>query len=494
MSENFRKYIKRDPPTHLSIKFRCAKLHRQVDPATGETTYHHNTIYDVFKWRGWKETDIDKGTGSVPEYKNDWHIFWADKEWVHCDYDKVHLEVHQRVNHFRNHYELTRKDLLIKNLKRLRRQLEKEGKWEEETMNITPITFVLPMEYAMFVDEFRKSGAENPKKKDGNCWIMKPVGRSQGSGIFLMNKLSQIQQWRPTSSTFEGGHGPPVKKQTAPGEKEEDDSSAPEVYVVQRYVENPMLVGGKKFDLRLYVLVTSYQPLTVYMYREGFCRFSLTRFSMANIRDSKNAAAHLTNIAVQKQTLASRAAYQRTGAKWSMSKFKQYLLMNNPPEKVNALMMEIENVIIHSLLSVQKIMINDKHCFELYGFDILLDSNFKPQLIEVNASPSLTANTQADADMKFTLLDDVLTIIDVEKYLDGTERNVGGFRMIYYDNQRLENDSGDVFTSILGTNVDRNEEFKKLAKERASKLNPAEKKAAAAADVPQTQEAMMRWN
>jgi len=41
-------------------------------------------------------------------------------------------------------------------------------------------------------------------------------------------------------------------------------------------------------------------------------------------------------------------------------------------------MTNIETLIVRSLMSVQKIMINDKHCFELYGFDILIDQEFKP--------------------------------------------------------------------------------------------------------------------
>ena len=60
-------------------------------------------------------------------------------------------------------------------------------------------------------------------------------------------------------------------------------------------------------------------------------------------------------------------------------------------------------------------LINDKHCFELYGFDVLFDSNLKPWLLEINASPSMTGNTAHDIELKMNLLDDVFSVLDMEK-------------------------------------------------------------------------------
>jgi len=71
----------------------------------------------------------------------------------------------------------------------------------------------------------------------------------------------------------------------------------------------------------------------------------------------------------------------------------------------------IKDIIYVSLKSVQNVIINDKHCFELYGFDVLIDTNLKPWLIEVNASPSLTTTTESDTILKMGLLNDVFDIV-----------------------------------------------------------------------------------
>ena len=121
-----------------------------------------NTVADVLAARGWEEVDDD----------NTWDFVWADRDWIYAAFDKMHLDQWQRLNHFRNGRELCRKDLMAKNLKRRRRTLEKEGKFDEaQSYDFIPTTFVLPREYSMFVEEF---------KKTGGVWIMKPIGSAQG--------------------------------------------------------------------------------------------------------------------------------------------------------------------------------------------------------------------------------------------------------------------------------------------------------------------------
>jgi tubulin polyglutamylase TTLL1 len=73
-----------------------------------------------------------------------------------------------------------------------------------------------------------------------------------------------------------------------------------EAYVISRYVDKPLLVGQKKFDLRIYVLVTNYRPLKVWLSTLGFARFCNVKYSN-DISEIDNMMMHLTNVAIQKK-------------------------------------------------------------------------------------------------------------------------------------------------------------------------------------------------
>ncbi len=117
--------------------------------------------------------------------------------------------------------------------------------------------------------------------------------------------------------------------------------------------------------MRIYCLVTSYTPLTAYLYRTGFARFTHHRYT-TNVEDIQNNYVHLTNVAIQK---TSENYDERLGGKWDLRGLKLFLMSKYGNEKVS----------------------------------------------ESFASPSMTANTPSDYEMKIGLLDDTFTCLDLEK-------------------------------------------------------------------------------
>ena len=117
---------------------------------------------------------------------------------------------------------------------------------------------------------------------------------------------------------------------------------------------------------------------------------------------------HLTNVAIQKK---GDEYNQDHGSKWSIENLRFYLEQTKGKAATDKCFDDIKNIIYISLKSVQSVIINDKHCFEMYGYDVLIEDNLKPWLIEVNASPSLSTTTDSDRKLKMSVMESVFNIV-----------------------------------------------------------------------------------
>jgi len=308
---------------------------------------------------------------------SDWNVMWMG---VHLKpYMMQGMNKFQKVNHFPRTYEITRKDKLHVNITKMR---EKHG---GRAFDFVPRTYTLPMEWQAYLDDYSRDPSQ--------LWIIKPAASSRGRGI------SVIEHPR--------------------------DVGADETCVVSRYVSNPLLIDGFKFDIRLYVLITSFEPLRVYVFEEGFARFSTEKFTLdPNSYDNKYV--HLTNYSINKNSHKFvknvDADIDDCGNKWSLSALKRR--MHEMGIEVPTVMAQISDLIIKTLLSVESQVVpslktfvpHRGNCFELLGFDVMLSDTCKPWLLEVNLSPSLATDSPLDRRIKSRLIANMFNMIGVQQY------------------------------------------------------------------------------
>jgi hypothetical protein len=178
--------------------------------------------------------------------------------------------------------------------------------------------------------------------------------------------------------------------------------------VVSNYITRPLCIDGFKCDLRIYVLVTCFSPLRAYLARDGLARFATESYTVA----TGSLYCHLTNATLNKKS----QRWVNGAFKWTLTE-----LFGEIEHRWNysreQLMRGIEDIVKVTLALVQPSMVPRERrtltepYFELYGFDILLDREFKPHLLEINTMPSLNTDEDVDFDVKAPLVAQALSIV-----------------------------------------------------------------------------------
>lgn len=208
-----------------------------------------------------------------------------------------------------------------------------------------------------------------------NVWIVKPAGMSRGRGIRVFNDLERLLEYADVENHKECQ------------------------WVAQKYIENPLLVCKRKFDIRQWVLVTSWDPLTVWFYEDCYLRFSSQEYSMDDLSDQY---VHLTNNSIQKYCDTFHEVYgtddggmQVEGNMWHSDDFKHYIktTLQQPDAWDARVHPRMKEIVVASLQCVQDMVQHRKNSCELYGYDFMLDHSLTPWLIEVNSSPACDYST-----------------------------------------------------------------------------------------------------
>ena len=179
-------------------------------------------------------------------------------------------------------------------------------------------------------------------------------------------------------------------------------------WVVQKYVEKPFLYNGRKFDLRIWAIVT--EDFRIYIFKQGYLRTSSAGY---NLKD-KNNYVHLTNQCLQVK--GEGYASHEEGNTLSFADFQKYLDDNYSQYQLNfeeVFMPRIKDIIIDSFLCARNKMNPNgrKNVFELFGFDFLLDEDLRIWLIEVNYNPFLGCPNAYMKTLVPKMINDMLKIV-----------------------------------------------------------------------------------
>lgn len=353
---------------------------------------------------GWKLIEEE----ASENVKRDCHVIWVDKSFAN-DKRFISIQPWQRINHFPGMTNICRKVRLAQSLELMKKKFPRE-------YSFFPTTYVLPLHLAAFRSLFHNG-------ESMTTFIVKPDGSAQGKGIFLTKRI-------------------------------EDVENLSTMCVAQQYISKPLLIDKKKFDLRIYVLVTSCSPLRVYLFRDGLVRMCTEEYKRPTDKNLRQKCMHLTNYAINKrsdkyQRDEIESAPSNTGNKRTISWLLDWLKQDRGEAAANELWDKIGDICVMTIVSIlptlrreydsvfgktklqtqqqpntstsgshddNRLFEERSRCFELLGFDIMIDTKLNPILIEVNHLPSWGTDSSIDELIKSRVIVQALSAINVKSH------------------------------------------------------------------------------
>lgn len=233
---------------------------------------------------------------------------------------------------------------------------------QENKTSVLSDLLELVLKHALYVlARYKKLNPQYNLLDSQNLWIVKPNGLSRGRGIRVFRSLEEIEAYWVAADCE---------------------------MVAMKYIENPLLIYKRKFDIRHWVVVTSMDPLTIWSFQDYYIRLSLTDYDE---QDNQNIFAHLTNNSVAKK---NKELYSQIYANSMLTRdqFIEYCQLQGGFQE-NKFHGQMHEIMVNAVESGRFNMLPRKKSFSVFGFDLMVDTDFNLWLIEVNSSPSMDTNT-----------------------------------------------------------------------------------------------------
>ena len=236
---------------------------------------------------------------------------------------------------------------------------------------------------------------------DFNYWIIKPVNLNRGMCIKIENEIEKIE-----SEIKE------IKEKSKIENLYDGKEKKCKRLLLQKYIEKPLLYQGRKFDIRLWVLLIGNKPNYVYIFKEGHLKASCLKYNL----NSNDPYIHLTNYSIQKHN--SNFSKIEIGNEIPFKDFQNELDNLNTGINFRKIIYPKICKIVRITAGACKDRINlmkRKNCFEIFGYDFMIDCNYNPFLIEINTNPGLEISSPLINMLLPRLIDDAFKLtIDVE--------------------------------------------------------------------------------